>query len=455
MLANLQVEQAVLGTLLNDPKASHFVNLINIDDFAEDNHRLIFEAFDLAAKDGRWASPVVLGPQFAGMKLGDITVSQYLGRLITVAEPRHLMPDYIRALKEYTARRVLAGLSQTMGDVAKTEHSQVQPFVEEVARQMDIILSGMRRGRITSFSAEELAARTIARLKAKTPSHLLDTGLDTLNDELGGFGRGELNIIAGRPGMGKTTFALSCMRQAARRGVPSIFFSLEMGGDPLAARILSDTVFNSQTPIPYKKIIRSQVTDWEIARLEDAQEHLASLPARFDEQSGLTVSDIGVRARRYAEELESKGQRLGVIWIDHLGYLQSSDRYRGNKVYEVGEMTKACRRLAKEMDVSVNLLSQLSRKVEEREDRRPDGPDLRDSGNIEEDADSILLLYREAYYLGRVAYHDDQEKELKRQAKLEYLENIVEVISPKTRNGGIFTRRFFTDIGNNVIRDLV
>lgn len=453
MLANLDVEQVALGTLLCDPKAAHFIPMLEVNDFTEKNHRLIFEAIEMASQEGRFASPAVLAPQFQDSKIGDMTVAQYLGRLVTVATHRGVLGDHIRSLKEMSGRRIMTDMSTQMAKVSNSPNAPIQPFLETVVGQCDEILSGLRRQRITAHSVEELAKSSIERLRSKEKTHLLDTGLDTLNDELGGFGRGELNIIAGRPGMGKTAFALSCMRQAAKRGTSSMMFSLEMGSQALTARLLSDAVFNSQTPIPYKSIIRSQVTDWEIGRLEEASETLSGLPIKIDDQSGLTVSDIGVRVRRYLDELESHGQRLDVVWIDHLGYLRSSDRYRGNKVYEVGEMTKALRALAKELGIAVNLLCQLSRQVENREDKRPQSSDLRDSGNIEEDADSILMMYRDAYYLGRTVY-DEQDKEDKRRARLEVMEHVVEVISPKTRNGGIFNRRFFCDIGSNAIRDL-
>lgn len=454
VINNIEAEQVVLGTLITDPKSAHFVATLNIDDFSVVQHRLIFEAIAAAAAEGRHASPVVLAPQFKGDKVGDINGAQYLGRLVTMATRRDCIPDHIRALKDMSGRRQLAEMAATMSTVARSHSAPLGPFLEHVAGTCDGIMAGLRKQQVTAFSLGDLNRMALERLRSTEESGLIRTGLRTLDEALGGYGRGELTIFGGRPGQGKTTLALSSMRQAAKfHGVSSIFFSQEMGGDPVSARMLSDAVFNSQTPIHYKKILRKTASAWEIGRLEDASRDMEDLPILIDLQSSLTVSDISVRARRHAERLAANGQRLDTIWIDHLGYMHASDRYRGNKVYETGEITKGLRKLARELGVAINLLCQLSRKVEEREDKRPHSHDVRDSGNIEEDADCMLLLYREAYYLADSKY-DDPEKESKRLKKLEAMEHLMEVIATKTRNGGIFSKHFFTDIGSNAVRDL-
>ena len=450
---NVEMEQVILGTLLLDPKAMHFVKLLSADDFWEGPHRAIFEAFRMAADEGRHASPVVLAPQFQGQRLGEITLAQYLGRLCVMATSRECMMDYVRALKELSGRRTLASMAQAMSEIAKSTTAPLPEFLDHVTRSCAEIMSGLRQKQVTSYSVSELNKAMLDRLKTPGPSHLLTTGLSSLDKKLGGFGRKEVCIIGARPGMGKTTLALSSMRQAAKRGVASLFLSQEMAGDPVSARLLSDAVFNSQTPIPYKKMLRKTTAPWEIERLDEMAAQMASLPIVVDEQTSLNVHDVAIKARQYADRLAQSGQTLGVIWIDHLGYMQSTDRYRGNKVYETGEITKGLRSLAKELNVAVNLLCQLSRRLEDRDDKRPQLPDLRDSGNIEEDADCVLLLYREANYLEKMKY-DDTEKEIARANKLEAIQHILEVNGAKTRNGEIFTHTLFTDIGSNVVRDL-
>lgn len=455
LISNIDAEQVVLGTLLTDPKAGHFVQLLGIDDFTAPAHRLVFEAVQAASFEGRYASPTMLAPQFRNDRINDeMTIAGYLGKLVAVSTRREVMPDYVRALKDMSGRRALVGLSERMSETGHSASAPLQAFVEDAVGALDEMLSGLRRQNVTSFMLDDLTKAMIERLRSGQKPDLIDTGLRTLNDAIGGFGRGNLIILAGRPSMGKTTVALSAMRQAARRGVSTLFFSQEMPNEPVIARLLSDAVYNSQSPVEYKKIMRVDLQPWEIDRLDDARQSMQGLPIRIDEQTALTVSEIGVRARRYADQLAIEGKRLDVIWIDHLGFLQSSDRYRGHKVYEVGEMTKALRALAKELDCAIVLLCQLSRQIENREEKRPQLSDLRDSGNIEEDADVVLFVFREAYYLGRMAFDDDSEKEIRRLAKLEAMEHIIEIIGSKTRNDAVFSRRCFADMGSNTVRDL-
>lgn len=454
-LANIEAEQVVLATLLNDPKSVHFSQMLNIDDFTDKSHRLIFEAFDGAAREGRHASPIVLSPQFERDRVtNDLTVAQYMRRLGMYVTRRECMPDYIRALKELSGKRMLGQLSTAMAETAQSSSAALATFVEDAVGTLDEMLSGLRRQRVTSFMAGELAEQAVAKLRSGDKPHVIDTGLKDLNKALGGFNRGNLIILAGRPSMGKTTVAVSAMRQAAKRGVSALMFSQEMPGEEVMFRFLSDAVYNSQTPIQYERMVDATVTPWEVERLEEAAQGIARLPIRIDEQSSLSVSEIGVRARRYAEQLASEGKRLDVIWIDHLGFIQASSRYAGNKVYEISDITKTFRGLAKELDVAIVLLCQLNRGVQHRESKRPQLQDLRDSGAIEEDADVVLFVYREYYYLSRMEADNDNEKEAQRKAKMEMMENIIEIICDKRRNGAIFNKRFFADMGSNTIRDL-
>lgn len=455
MAGNIEAEQVVLGTLLNDPKAAHFVKLLHVDDFVERMHRLIFEAIEAASAEGRFASPVVLAPQFARDQVAEgVNGAVYLVRLGTAATSRDLLPDYIRALKELAGRRVLAELAQEMARIAKSPSAALQPFAERTVEAMDDILAGLRRQKVSSWMFDELAQSRIDQLRSGEKPNLIDTGLLTLNKAIGGFGRGYLVILAGRPSMGKTTIALSAMRQAAKRGTCALFFSLEMPGAPVTDRLLSDAVFNSQTPIHYSRIITGDLHPHEIDRLDDIRQAMAGMPLRIDEQTGLSVSEMAVRARRYADQLAADGRKLDTIWIDHLGFVKASDRYSGNRVNEISDITKSLRALAKELDVAIILLCQLNREVERRDSHKPQLADLRDSGAIEEDADIVMFAFREAYYLGRMAPEEDSDKEIHRQAKLERAEKLIEIVCPKTRNGAIFNRRFFADMGSNAVRDL-
>jgi replicative DNA helicase len=453
MIAHPQAEIAVLGTLLAEPRASFVAESLTPDDFVEHAHRLIFEAIAARVADGGAVSPALLAPMVRDLVVDGKPALHYLLQLVRQAVQIIDVGGYVQALKEYSGRRTMVEVANQMAAIAPNGNEPILPFNEGVCSELERISAAMRQSRRTTFAIEEMAQQTVDRLRAGKQPNLVDTGLIDLNRDIGGWTRGELTILAGRPSMGKTTVALSSMRQAAKRGVCSLFFSMEMSRQSVADRLLADAVFNSQTPIHYTRIIRNQVNPWEIERLQEAQNHMVGSPMRVDDQSSLTLSDIGARARRYQDELERYGKRLDVICLDHLGFVRASGRYAGQRVNEIGEITGGLKELAKSLDVAVLLLCQLNRELEKRDDKRPQLSDLRDSGKIEEDADTVIFAYRAAYYLGRMQ-HDDDKKENERLAKLEIMERIVELIGLKTRNGPIFTRRLFADMGSNAIRDL-
>ncbi len=453
MIANHAAEQVVLGTLLADPRAGFIANSLTVDEFTVQLHRLLFEAIEARVQDGQAPSPAILAPQFAKDKIGDVPAPQYMLTLVRHAVSLDDLSHYVRSLREYSGRRAMVGISEEMGKTAKSLNSQILPFNEGVVATLGQISAGMKHGRQSSYMLADVAQQTVDRLRSGEKPNLVDTGLADLNLDIGGWTRGELTILAGRPSMGKTTVALSSLRQAARRGVTSLFFSMEMSRQALSDRMLSDAVFNSQTPVHYSNIIRGNVNRWDIDRLQEAQQSMVGHPMRIDDQSRLTVTEIGVRIRRYQDELERQGKRLDVVCLDHLGFIRASDRYAGQRVNEVGEISAAMKEMAKELDVAMILLCQLSREVERREDKRPQLSDLRDSGNLEQDADTVIFAFRKAYYLARTTY-DKIDDENERIAELEVMERIIELLGLKTRNGPIFTRRLFADMGSNAVRDL-
>lgn len=454
MIAHQGAEIAVLATITSNPNAAHVVESLSIEDFGWREHQEIFGAISACMADGHIPSLPMLEAHLRGvMTSSALPALQYLVKIQHNAVALPVLPGFVRMLREYRGRRTMSELAADLGKVAADPTQPILPFNEDVCSQLEGISAAMRQSRQTTFAIEDMAQASVDRLRAGTQPNLIDTGLIDLNRDIGGWTRGDLTILAGRPSMGKTTVALSSLRQGARRGVNSLFFSMEMSRQAVADRLLSDAVFNSQTPVHYARIMRGQVQGWEIDRLQDAQRSMAGSPMRVDDQSRLTVSDIAARARRYADELERDGKRLDLICIDHLGYVRASDRYGGQRNLEVGEITAGLKDLAKSLDVAVILICQLNRDLERRDDKRPQLSDLRDSGRIEEDADTVIFTYRAAYYLGRTQ-HEDHDKESERLAKLEVLDKIVELMGLKTRNGPIFTRRLFADMGSNAVRDL-
>jgi replicative DNA helicase len=277
-------------------------------------------------------------------------------------------------------------------------------------------------------------------------------GLRDLNEKTGGIHRGELVVLAARPSMGKTALAVTVSRLTAEAGYPGLFFSLEMIGRALADRVLADIAFDHRYPIEYSRIGKGDLSDREATRLIDAQQQLKRLDLRVGQEPALTVSQIAARARRHQQSLERAGKRLGVVIVDHMHLVRASERYKGNRTAEITEISGGLKSLAKELDVPVIALAQLSRGPETREEKRPMLSDFRDSGSIEQDADVICFLYREAYYLGRTVCAEPA-KDGERLARLHQVERELEVLISKQRSGPIGTVKVFCDIGCNAIRD--
>jgi replicative DNA helicase len=264
---------------------------------------------------------------------------------------------------------------------------------------------------------------------------------------------GELTIAAARPSMGKTTLGLHTCLAAAKAGEGVLFVSLEMGDVALGQRALSATVWNSQQDgIPYTRIREGDLDEYALQRLEEASARLAQLPLIVEQEAGLTVLQIAARARKAKRDLRDTGQDLSLLVVDHLGLIAAADRYAGARHLELGAITSSLKALAKELAVPVLLLCQLSRGVEGRDNKRPMLSDLRESGRIEEDADTVVLLYREAYYLER-ARETDADKDAARVDRLLACENLLEINVAKQRQGATRTVEAFVSMPNNVIRN--
>src|SRR5690606_16713969 len=202
-----------------------------------------------------------------------------------------------------------------------------------------------------------------------------------------------LTLIAARPSMGKTTVALSCALRAAKAGHGVGFLSLEMDADKLAARAISDLAYDWTVQVPYIDIIRGSADPSAMDALASATRDIDGLPLWIDDQSGLSMTDVRVKIERMMQDGEKLGTPLRLVFLDHLGLLKPSSRYSGNRVHEISEMTATAKALAREYDIAFVMLSQLNRAVESRDNKRPQLSDLRDSGSIEQDADTIIFLY--------------------------------------------------------------
>ena len=277
-------------------------------------------------------------------------------------------------------------------------------------------------------------------------------GLADANSKTGGLQRREMVVLGARPGMGKTALGLGTAIKAARSGAGVGFISLEMGSNRLAMRALTDIAFDWNLRVPYNDLITGRVSEKDFDGICAAKQDLNLLPLWIEEQSGLTLTDLRVKIERMQDQAERAGHTIDLLIVDYMQLIAASSRYSGNRNNEVSEISAGLRQIARENDMAMLALSQLSRGIESREDKRPMLSDLRDSGSIEQDADTVVFLYREAYYLGREK-GKDADAEMERLDRLEQVENKLEFIIAKQRNGPTGTIDLFIDVAASAVRN--
>jgi len=288
------------------------------------------------------------------------------------------------------------------------------------------------------------------RKAISAPSGVLD-----LDQMTGGLCAGDLVIVAGRPAMGKSTMAGRVALAAASAGHPVRFYSLEMSVGQVLQRMASDVLWDHGERIPYNTARSGKVTHPTVARIKDAFAEITSLPIEIIEGSK-TVAGIKADCGGWFERKARETGKSGVLIVDYLGLVQPEDRYKGNRVQEVSQVSAAGKAMAQDLGVCSVFLSQLSRAVESRDDKRPHLADLRDSGSIEQDADSVVFCYRDAYYLARdLEAEPDPAKKVEMFNRLEAVKNEMELIVAKNRHGATGTVRAFCEIEYGAVRDLV
>jgi replicative DNA helicase len=457
---NIEAEQALLGAMLHNAAAIDLIDGIAIaDDFSEPLHSFLFEKLQTLYNEGRAITPVIvracLGeydaePLVAGCK---VTIGEYVGRLYAEAVSIACARDYARTVRDLADRRRIAAALADLD--AATRGGELAPH--EIAAAgidaLDAIASTRAETNTPRVTVAQAADASLRRMTyaMQHPGELpgMTWGLRDLDERTGGLHRGELVVIAARPSMGKTALAITCARLSATAGNDALFNSLEMNDVALADRMLAAVAFDHREPIEFSRIRRGALSDGEAMRIIDAERRLRTVPLEIDPQPALNISQIASRARRHQQRLERKGRRLGSLWIDHLHLVRASERYKGNRTAEVTEISGALKALAKDLDIAVVTLAQLSRQPENREDKRPILADLRDSGSIEQDADTIIFLFRQSYYLERMAFADKVE-DGNRLAALAEVTNQLEATIAKQRNGPIGTVQLFYDAGCNV-----
>ncbi len=450
---NIEAEQALLGAILvNNNVFEKVSDALKPEQFYDPVHQRIFEAISTLISRGQIADPKTLRGLFENdPALVEVGGAQYLGNLAASVITVINASDYGQLIHDLHLRRQLISLGEDIvneayqQDLDKPAHNQIEEaeqFLFELAETGE-----MNRGfvKLEKSMAESLR---LADEAFKRDSHItgITTGLRDMDRKLGGFQKSDLIILAGRPSMGKTALATNIAINAARayhetngkEGGAIAFFSLEMSSEQLATRLLGD-----YSSVPADKIRRGEIKQDDFSKFIEASNFLSRAPLYIDDTPGLSVAALRTRARR----LKRLVPDLSLIVIDYLQLLRGSAKSSENRVQEVSEITRGLKGLAKELDVPVLALSQLSRAVESREDKHPQLSDLRESGSIEQDSDVVMFVYREEYYHARSEpsrrADEGEEKFNARyqrwQERGEEVMNVAEVLIAKQRHGPIGT----------------
>ena len=444
--ANIEAEQALLGAILvNNDAYDRVSDFLKIEHFVEEIHRRIYEIAGSLIRAGKLASPVTLKTHLGDHDLGGVTVPQYLARLAAEATTIINANDYGRAIHDLAVRRELIQIGEDVVNVAYDAPVDSTPRdqIEEAEKRLYQIAEGGRYGGGFQRFADALKLAVDMAAKAyERDGHLsgIATGLADLDHKLGGLQASDLVIIAGRPGMGKTALATNIAFNIARAYRGEVkpdgtmgtanggivgFFSLEMSSEQLATRILAE-----QSGVPSYKIRRGDISEQEFHLVSQAMLEMQSIPFYIDQTGGISIAQLTARARRLKRQ---KG--LDVLVVDYLQLLSGTRTRQDNRVQELTEITTGLKALAKDLNVPILALSQLSRQVEQRDDKRPQLSDLRESGSIEQDADVVMFVYREEYYLKNKEPRPGSDEHIEWMTQMERAHGRAEVIIGKQRHG--------------------
>ena len=462
---NIEAEQQLLGAILtNNEIYDRVAQIIKPHHFYEPVHERIYALAEQRIGANMLASPVTLKPFLADDEgLKELGGAAYLARLAGAAISSFAARDYAQMIYEMHQRRELIKLGAEIGDRAGRLEAKDTPSEQIVAAEQSLYKlaeTGQATTGFQSFLSAVTAAVSVANAAYGRDGGLagVSTGLDDLDKKLGGLHRSDLLILAGRPSMGKTSLATNIafnIAKAYKRGKLHDgtegavnggvvgFYSLEMSAEQLAARILSEA-----SEVPSEQIRRGDMTEAEFRRFVDAAKALESCPLFIDDTPALPIAQLAARARRLKRE-----HGLDALFVDYLQLVRGTAE---NRVNEIAEISMGLKAIAKELNIPVVALSQLSRQVENREDKRPQLSDLRESGSIEQDADVVMFVFREEYYAEREKPSDDKLEEMAAwQVRIDRLHGKAEVIIGKQRHGPIgnvelsFEGRF-TRFGNLV-----
>jgi replicative DNA helicase len=420
-------------------------------------HQKIFSAIENLIYKGMLANPITLKNHFEDEK-DELNVPEYLVKITKFSTSTRQATEYSKIIYDMFVRRELIKISEQTIDTAKLNdlNTNGQNIIENSERLLfDLAEKGSFNSSLIKF--DEAMRQTIEMASAAYKNEEgivgVPTGLRDLDDRLGGLHKSDLIIIAGRPGMGKTALATNIAFNAAQKLQDSerksciAFFSLEMSSEQLSTRILAE-----QSRIKSNDIRRGRISDEQFDKFIETSKNIAELPLYVDETPAISIAAMSNRARRI-----KRIHGLDMIVVDYIQLMRGSFNSKDGRVQEVSEITQGLKAIAKELSIPVVALSQLSRQVEQRDSKKPQLSDLRESGSIEQDADVVMFVYREAYYLENKEPKPATVEHAEWQVKMDEISNVAELIIGKQRHGptgtvflefeAMFTK--FSDTQNN------
>ncbi len=433
---NIEAEQAVIGSILVSNDIFDEINTIisNIN-FYDPMHQKIFEAVESLIYKGMLANPITLKNYFEDEK-DDLNVPEYLVKITKFSTSVRQAIEYSKIIYDMFVRRELIKISEQTIDSAKLNDLDTngQSIIESSERLLfDLAEKGSFNSSLVKF--DEAMKQTIEMASAAYKNEEgivgVPTGLRDLDDKLGGLHQSDLIIIAGRPSMGKTSLATNIAFNAAQKLQESgkkssiAFFSLEMSSEQLSTRIISE-----QARISSNDIRRGRISDDQFDKFLETSKNISELPLYIDETPAISIAALSNRARRIKRLFG-----LDMIVVDYIQLMRGTTFNKDGRVQEISQITQGLKAIAKELSVPVVALSQLSRQVEQRDDHKPQLADLRESGSIEQDADVVMFVYREGYYLQRKEPREATVEHAEWQAKMNEVAHLAQIIIGKQRHG--------------------
>jgi replicative DNA helicase len=435
---NIEAEQAVIGSLLVDNQIFDEVStIISGENFYDPMHQKIFDAIHNLIYKGMLANPITLKNYFEDEK-DDINITEYLVKITKFSTSIRQALEYSKIIYDMFVRRELVKISEQTVDNAKLVDLDTngQTIIENTEKSLfDLAEKGSFNSSLIKF--DEAMKQTIEMASAAYKNEEgivgVPTGLRDLDDKLGGLHQSDLIIIAGRPSMGKTSLATNIAFNAAQKLQDSgkkssiAFFSLEMSSEQLSTRIISE-----QARISSNDIRRGRISDEQFDKFLETSKNIAELPLYIDETPAISIAAMSNRARRIKRLFG-----LDMIVVDYIQLMRGTTYNKDGRVQEISQITQGLKAIAKELSVPVVALSQLSRQVEQRDDHKPQLADLRESGSIEQDADVVMFVYREGYYLQRKEPREATVEHAEWQAKMNEVAHLAQIIIGKQRHGPI------------------